>query len=800
MFALSKKILFACVLVLVVLMTGAWHSPPVVLAKEQKADTPETPLYSGLNWSNPTVSVQDIRININGDTVSLSGERYTARERFTAELPKDVSGYYSAGELAKSGWTSYDTVQTDDGTHYVFYHESGAYLAIEFIACPDVPSDICVAVWMSEQTDVVSAPSEASGLDDIAPAPATFGKKTPTNGATNQNPTSVLLSWNAYSPTPEKYSYCIKEGSACVDNDPNWTSVFDTSVTVKNLAYNKTYHWQVRAVTCTSCTPKTFVYADNGTVWTFKTAQPTHAAIIGNAGVAGAVLSYTDGTFKQVTADGVGNYSITVPLNWTGVITPAKSGYLFSPKNASFNNLTNPQTIQNFNAFAAYVISGNVDLPGVTLSYTDGTPQTVTSDSNGGYSIPVPANWSGTITPTKTGYTFQPDSRSYSNVTANKTAQNYTAMISISGNAGAAGAMLSYVNGIPRTVTANGSGNYSIRVPVGWTGTVTPSLSGFTFTPVNRSYSNLQSKQTAQDYTTLDAPLVLSIVRVDPSPTSASSVNFTVTFSEIVTGVDASDFTLTTNGLTGTSISLVNGSGATWAVTVATGSGHGTIRLDVADDDSIEDTANNPLGGTGAGNGNFTGGQVYEVNKVTVLSAGGNDGWILESTETSGVGGSLNKNAATLRIGDESADQQYRSILSFDTSVLPNNATIISVTLKLKFAGVSGIDPFNTHGQLLADIHNSAFSSNPLLELNDFKAIASKNKVLTFTNTPINNWYSQSFGSGDFGLVNSGGITQFRLRFVKDDNDDLDADYLKIFSGDAPSASRPQLVIEYSVP
>jgi len=51
-------------------------------------------------------------------------------------------------------------------------------------------------------------------------------------------------------------------------------------------------------------------------------------------------------------------------------------------------------------------------------------------------------------------------------------------------------------------------------------------------------------------------PTVASITRVEPSPSSAASVNFTVTFSESVTGVDVlfpfNDFTLFTDaGLTG---------------------------------------------------------------------------------------------------------------------------------------------------------------------------------------------------------------------------------------------------------
>ncbi len=114
-------------------------------------------------------------------------------------------------------------------------------------------------------------------------------------------------------------------------------------------------------------------------------------------------------------------------------------------------------------------------------------------------------------------------------------------------------------------------------------------------------------------------PSVLSINRSVPNPTNASSVNFTVAFSESVTGVDTSDFTLTTTGVTGASITSVNGSGKTYTVTANTGGGNGTIRLDVIDDNTIINQASNPLGGNALGDGNFNLGETYTVTKVTTF-------------------------------------------------------------------------------------------------------------------------------------------------------------------------------------
>ncbi len=62
--------------------------------------------------------------------------------------------------------------------------------------------------------------------------------------------------------------------------------------------------------------------------------------------------------------------------------------------------------------------------------------------------------------------------------------------------------MLRYqMNGVPETTTADGNGNYSAIVSRGWSGIITPYKTGYTFTPENKTYSNLQSNQVNQNYT-----------------------------------------------------------------------------------------------------------------------------------------------------------------------------------------------------------------------------------------------------------------------------------------------------------
>jgi hypothetical protein len=116
---------------------------------------------------------------------------------------------------------------------------------------------------------------------------------------------------------------------------------------------------------------------------------------------------------------------------------------------------------------------------------------------------------------------------------------------------------------------------------------------------------------------TIDAtvPAVVSINRADASPTNASSVSWTVKFSESVSGVDTTDFVLASTGLGGSpTVTNVAGSGDTYTVTASTGSGSGTLGLNLGDDDTISDNAGNPLGGTGIANGSFTG-EVYTIDR-----------------------------------------------------------------------------------------------------------------------------------------------------------------------------------------
>jgi len=186
---------------------------------------------------------------------------------------------------------------------------------------------------------------------------------------------------------------------------------------------------------------------------------------------------------------------------------------------------------------------------------------------------------------------------------------------------------------------------------------------------------------------------------------------------------------------------------------------------------------------------------------TTFKSFAAYDGWILETGENSGVGGTVDKSATTFNVGDDQKDRQYRSILSFNTLSIPDNAFITGAKLRIRRQGVVGTDPFTTHGNLLLDIRSGALGGSLNLQSVDFAAAASPGSIQQQITPPVSTaWYSSVIDPANLMFINKYGHTQFKLYFSLDDNDDLSSDYVKFFSGNSTSANQPQLIITYYVP
>lgn len=185
----------------------------------------------------------------------------------------------------------------------------------------------------------------------------------------------------------------------------------------------------------------------------------------------------------------------------------------------------------------------------------------------------------------------------------------------------------------------------------------------------------------------------------------------------------------------------------------------------------------------------------------TFKSNGNQDGFVIESNETSGIGLIKNSTLPYIKVGDDEKKRQARSILSFDTSALPDTAVVTYAVIKVKLDRIVGQTTiFTAFGGLKADIRKPYFGTGLTLLSSDFKAVASRQFVGTFRSKPVAGWYSVRLRTTAFPYFNQTGFTQFRLRFAKDDDNDTVADYVRFYSGNSILANKPILVIRYYIP
>jgi hypothetical protein len=208
----------------------------------------------------------------------------------------------------------------------------------------------------------------------------------------------------------------------------------------------------------------------------------------------------------------------------------------------------------------------------------------------------------------------------------------------------------------------------------------------------------------------------------------------------------------------------------------------------------VDDVGVETCGGGGGGGNPVT---------VTFTSVAAQDGWILESNENSNAGGSSDSTAATtsaLRVGDNQQDRQYKTVVSFDTSSIPDTATILSATVRLRRGSLTGTSPFTTHGTCQVDIQGSTgFGGSTALAIGDFQAAATATGVASLSNALANNdWSEGNLNASGLAAVSKTGTTQLRAYFSLDDDDDKANDFMGYYSGnDANAANHPQLVITY---
>lgn len=180
---------------------------------------------------------------------------------------------------------------------------------------------------------------------------------------------------------------------------------------------------------------------------------------------------------------------------------------------------------------------------------------------------------------------------------------------------------------------------------------------------------------------------------------------------------------------------------------------------------------------------------------------GNSNSWALECSKSNETDCSVIEAETTLLVGDGLNEKQYRSFLTFNTANLPDNAIITSVKLKVRSAGVMGLNPIAGHQDLKVDICvESTHKTFSLQRSRSHRGVNCNNNVGTGRKAPNDGWYVIDFNSNGFPSINLKGITQFRLRIIGFSNKNVARSYITFSNGNYEKSDSPILVVRYYIP
>ncbi|MEW6181123.1 MAG: S8 family serine peptidase [Chloroflexota bacterium] len=176
-------------------------------------------------------------------------------------------------------------------------------------------------------------------------------------------------------------------------------------------------------------------------------------------------------------------------------------------------------------------------------------------------------------------------------------------------NGGVSGSSVTSVSGSGSSYTISvdtGSGSGSLMLELRSTATI-----------FDLADNSLQLPATYQNnfyWIDKTAPTVQSLTLLDSTPTNASEVHFSITFSEPVFGLTATDFeAVEEDGLTGSSVTSIKADNPqTYTITLLSGGPQGQLGLRLKDGTSARDEAGNTLTGLPY----FDPGKTYQIDKV----------------------------------------------------------------------------------------------------------------------------------------------------------------------------------------
>lgn len=234
----------------------------------------------------------------------------------------------------------------------------------------------------------------------------------------------------------------------------------------------------------------------------------------GGQGLSGVTMACSGASSGSATTDSTGRYHL-VGLNGGSItVTPSKPGYVFTPASRTVSLSGSGLALDAFSASPAYSIAGRVTERGngvgtVTIRYDGPVDGTVSTGSDGRYTISnVPAG-SYVITPSKSNYAFGPRSSSASVSNGNVTGKDFicSPVRRMSGTVryngqGLADVQVTYYSaGMPSgVVRTNSRGEYFVNDAMDGQYQVWAQKSGYTFSPTRITTTLDGADQSGMDF------------------------------------------------------------------------------------------------------------------------------------------------------------------------------------------------------------------------------------------------------------------------------------------------------------
>ncbi len=285
--------------------------------------------------------------------------------------------------------------------------------------------------------------------------------------------------------------------------------------------------------------------------------------------LAGVAINLTGAATASTTTAADGKFSFTGLANGIYQVTAVKAGFKFNPVTSrvvvSGANVTNANFVATTSVDPTYSLSGKVSgvvQANVIVTLSGAATGTTQTDASGNYSFSGLVDGNYTVTPSLTGYIFEPDKLDITISGSSLTNQNFTSKTipvptyTLSGTvsgATAEGVTVNLTGAATASTTTGADGSYSFTGLFNGSYTVTPVKTGFTFTDSSRTVTVSGANITGIDF--------VAAVYVEPTYTISGTVSGVVLEGVTMTLSGAGSASTTTNASGNYSFpNLVNGS------------------------------------------------------------------------------------------------------------------------------------------------------------------------------------------------------------------------------------------------